>query len=165
MDEVWVTNASPLIVLAKIGRHDLMAKMSREILVPSSVLDEILAGPPEDPARQLIESGWGNLVEPNVIIPELLEWGLGPGETAVLALAKAHSSSVALLDDAVARTCAKVFGVPVLGSLGIILRAKKLGLLPSASETVQELRDAGLYLDDKILRRALHTVGESWKIK
>ena len=50
----------------------------------------------------------------------------------------------------------------VIGSLGVILRAKKQGLLPSAAEAMKTMCDAGMYLDNQIIRRALQQVGESW---
>ena len=163
MSNVWVANASPIIVLAKIGHLDLLTKLSLEVLLPQAVVDEIIAGPPADPARQLIAGGWGSRAALQSISPDLIEWGLGPGETSVLALALERAPATAVLDDAAARTCAKVFGVPVIGSLGIVVRAKKLGLLPSAAETMQALRIAGLHLDDGVIRDALRHVGETWQ--
>ena len=80
MNEVWVANASPIIVLARCGYLDLLSKLSREVLIPQAVVDEIVAGPQADPARQLIENGWGARAVPRLVALELLEWGLGLGE-------------------------------------------------------------------------------------
>jgi predicted nucleic acid-binding protein len=96
VSESWVVNASPIIVLAKIGHLDLLINLSREILVPQAVVDEISAGPLGDPAWEAIESGWGTRAEPQS------EWGLGPGETFVLALALEQAPAIAVLDDAAA---------------------------------------------------------------
>ena len=94
MSNVWVANASPIIVLAKIGHLDLLTKLSLEVLLPQAVVDEIIAGPPADPARQLIEGRWGSRAAPQSISPDLIEWGLGPGETSVLALALERARAV-----------------------------------------------------------------------
>jgi predicted nucleic acid-binding protein len=163
VNEVWVANASPIIVLAKCGYLDLLSKLSREVLIPPAVVDEIVAGPPADPARQFVENGWGARAIPRLVALELLEWGLGPGETSVLALAVECAPAIAVLDDAAARTCAKAIGMPVIGSLGVILRAKKHGLLPSAADAMKLLCDAGLYLDNETVRSALQHVGENWR--
>jgi hypothetical protein len=163
VSEVWVANASPIIVLAKAGYLDLITNLSREVLLPQAVVDEIIAGPPTDPARQFIEGGWGVRVTARLIAPELLEWGLGPGETSVLALAQERGSAIAVLDDAAARTCAKVLGVPVIGTLGIIVRAKLQGLVPSAAEAMKALRRVGLHLDDGTIHHALMHVSETWE--
>lgn len=162
MSEVWVANASPIIVLGKCGYLDLVTKLCDELWIPQAVIDEILAGPSADPTRRLVESGWGRRSSATHVNSELLEWGLGPGETSVLASALERSPAVAVLDDAAARTCAKAVGVPTIGTLGIILRAKKRGVLPSAAQAMKALRRAGLYLDSEIIRRALLLVNESW---
>lgn len=162
MSEVWIANASPVIVLAKSGYLDLLIALSTELLLPKMVVEEVAAGPPTDPARQRLEGGWGIIATPKAMSNELLEWGLGPGETAVLALAQERAPATAVLDDAAARTCAKVIGVPVIGTLGIILRARKYGLLPSAAEALKTVRNAGLHLDDETIRAALERIGENW---
>lgn len=58
MAEVWVPNASPVIVLAKAGHLELLQQLSGELLLPEAVTAEILAGPQSDPARQALEMGW-----------------------------------------------------------------------------------------------------------
>jgi predicted nucleic acid-binding protein len=162
--DTWVANASPVIVLAKIGYLHLLKELPQHILVPQAVFSEILAGPASDPARQAFESGWTQPVSPEPIPNEFLEWGLGAGETAVLALARSRPASEAILDDAAARACAKAFGVPLLGTLGIALRAKKRGLVASAGEVLKAARAAGLHLDDRTIRMALGHVGEAWAV-
>jgi predicted nucleic acid-binding protein len=106
VSELWIANASPIIALASISHLDLMERLSREIIIPEVVVNEIVAGPHDDTARQLIESGWGTRALPQRISSELLERGLGPGETSVLALAMERAPAIAVLDDAAARTCA-----------------------------------------------------------
>jgi predicted nucleic acid-binding protein len=163
--ETWIFNASPLIALAKVDCLHLPEKLASEIIVPEAVRREILLGPAEDPARLALEEGWG--LEASVAsIPEgILEWGLGAGESAVLAASTQQRDAVAILDDDTARRCARALQVPVMGTLGIIIRAKVQGLIPSASALVRELQRAGLYLDLRTSRKALQGVEESWKLQ
>jgi predicted nucleic acid-binding protein len=161
VSDIWVVNASPVIALAKAERIDLLERSCRELLVPEAVVAEILAGPPSDPARHAIQGGWGQTVACPHIPPRLLEWGLGTGETAVLALA-AERRLTAVLDDAAARTCAKALGIDVIGTLGVVLRAKKKAIIPSAADVLKALRTAGLYLNDDVVRAALEGIGEGW---
>jgi predicted nucleic acid-binding protein len=71
--------------------------------------------------------------------------------------------SLAVLDDAAARKCARTLSVPLIGTLGAVLRAKRLGLIPAAAEVVRALRAAGLRLDDETIRISLQrAVGERW---
>jgi predicted nucleic acid-binding protein len=160
-----VANASPIIVLAKAGYLDLLQKLPVELFVPEQVADEILAGPTSDPARQLFEKGWGKRITPATVPTELLEWGLGTGETSVLALAFERKPATAVLDDAAARACSKALGVPLIGTLGVILRAKKHKLVSQAADVLRAVRSAGLHLDDRTIRLALGRIGEDWETK
>ena len=163
MSDLWVVNASPIIALAKIGRLSLLDDLCKDLFVPEAVVAEILAGPSSDPARQSIEDGWGSTVAVDNIVPDLLEWGLGAGETAVLALAMKRKPATAVLDDAAARTCARAWGIEVIGTLGVVLRARKKSLIPSAADVLKSLRASGLRLDDKMICSALEGIGEKWE--
>jgi predicted nucleic acid-binding protein len=162
--ERWIFDASPLIVLAKARRLALVEDARIERLVPAAVAREIVTGPPGDPARMAIEQGWGNPVPDETIPESVLGWSLGPGESAAIAAALARAGSVAVLDDAEGRRCAQTHGVLVTGSIGIVLRAKRLGHIEQAATVLRELRAAGLYLDDRTIRSALQrVVGEAWE--
>ncbi len=84
------------------------------------------------------------------------------GEPAVLALA-VERTLTAVLDDAAARTCARTLGVEVIGTLGVVLRAKRMALIPSAADVLKALRVNGLYLDDEVVQSALQGIGERWE--
>lgn len=161
MSDTWVVNASPIIALAKVGQLDLLRDLSKELLIPEAVVAEILAGPPSDLARLALEHGWGTTVGASHISSDLLEWGLGPGETAVLAVAIDRGSATAILDDAAARTCAKALGIKVMGTLGVVLRAKRKGIIPSAGNVLKSLQVAGLRLDNAMVRSVLEGIGET----
>lgn len=47
-----------------------------------------------------------------------------------------------------------------IGTLGILLRAKRLGILPSARPLVEQLRRSGMYLDERLLQSVLVELGE-----
>ena len=164
MSEGWVLNASPIITLAKIGRLDLLVGLVPEVCIPPAVFIEIMAGPEDDLGRRALESGWGKrLAEPR-IHPEVLGWSLGAGETEVLSIALEKSGWTAVIDDATARACARSLGIPVIGTLGVVLRAKRRGLVASAAKIIRELRHAGLYIDDQFVRSVLkQVVGEDWQ--
>jgi predicted nucleic acid-binding protein len=101
--ETWVTNASPLIVLAKAGLLALLEKLCDSLLIPEKVAEEVMAGPPDDAARAAISSGWGSRVVPQRVTPSVATLKLDPGETSVLAVALERSPCTAILDDGAAR--------------------------------------------------------------
>ncbi|NOX55796.1 MAG: hypothetical protein GXP27_15420 [Planctomycetes bacterium] len=72
MAEIWVANASPVIILAKAGCLELLTGLAEKVLVPGTVVSEIMSGPRTDPARQVLERGWGERVYPKSIPDRLL---------------------------------------------------------------------------------------------
>jgi len=162
MIERWVVNASPLIVLAKVGHQGLLTALADEVVVPQAVVDEINAGPADDPARIYLAGVPLPVIE-TVIDPSVQAWDLGAGETAVLSRALNHEGWRAVIDDGAARRCAQVFDIPLIGTLGVILRARRADLIPSAADVLKLLREQGLRLDDAVIGPALQrTVGERW---
>jgi predicted nucleic acid-binding protein len=161
--ERWVLNASPLIVLARVGLEDLPLSLAAQVVVPRPVAQEIQAGPAQDPARQALAAGRFTVVDTPTPPSELLAWDLGSGETAVLSWAIAQKEWTAILDDAEARKCAQAFSIPIKGTLALVLLAKQRGLIPSAAQVIQALITIGFRLDDRLIQDALaRTVGETW---
>lgn len=159
MPEPAVVNASPLIVLSRAGRLDLLQLVADRVVVPAAVAEEITAHS-DEAAHSIGVHVWLECVPAIPASPAVAAWDLGAGESAVLSWAAAHPGCVAVIDDYAARTCAQVLGVPVVGTLGLALRAKVRGRVPFARPLVEELRRAGLYLSDALIRDALSAVGE-----
>lgn len=160
MNNRWVLNASPLIVMGKIGQIDLFAAIAHEIVVPSAVAEEIKAGPENDAARLALESGKFHIIQPPDPTSELIAWDLGAGETSVISFALNNPGWTAILDDDAARKCASSFGVPVKGSLAIVILAKRRGLIPAVKQILLAMQSVGLHLDEKSIRQVLDAVGE-----
>lgn len=161
MAERPVINASPLIFLSRAGLIHLLNLFGPEIVVPEPVATEIRRrGGSDVTVRTLDEKAW-LVIEPAVPTPpEIQAWGLGLGETSVLAWALAHPGTEAIIDDLAGRRCAAVFGIPVRGTLGIVLVAKQRGEIPAARPVLMELRGVGMYLSDRVMNQALAMVGE-----
>ena len=161
MAEFAVINASPLIFLTR-GRHlDLLPHFADRLVVPEPVAHEIRVKGPQDITVRALETVPWIEVSPAPRVPAIiLEWGLGPGESSVLAFAQQHAGVEAIIDDLAARKCAAGLGIPVRGTLGIVLTAKKRGLIPSARVVMEDLIQAGLYLSCRGLDDALRRVDE-----
>jgi predicted nucleic acid-binding protein len=155
-------NTSPLVFLTRIQQLDLLRHFaSAGIVVPAAVATEIhRRGPDDVTARTLRENPWINVVEPPPVPAAVVAWDLGPGESSVLAWAGAFPGTEAIVDDLAARRCAASLGIPVRGTLGLVLAAKRRGALPAARPVVEALRAAGMWLADDVVRRALAMVGE-----
>jgi predicted nucleic acid-binding protein len=163
VSERWVLNASPIIVLARVGQEHLFEALADEVVIPRAVAEEIEAGPVDDPARRAIAGGQFTTVDVTPV-SEVLAWDLGAGETAVLSYALEEPGWMVVLDDAAARKCARSFELPLKGTLGVIILAKQRGLIPSAAEVLRSLLRSDFRLEEDVIREALsRTVGESWK--
>ena len=159
MADQIVVNASPLIVLARAGRIDLLTLVGTPIHVPESVSSEVRAHS-DDAARMLDTVAWLQTVQDAEILPSVRGWDLGAGESAVLEWAQANRPARAIIDDYAARKLANVLAVQVTGTLGLALLARQRGMVPLARPLVEDLARAGLYLSEPIVERALRLVGE-----
>jgi predicted nucleic acid-binding protein len=159
--EAPVCNASPLIYLSRAGYLPLLQAAGLQVVVPDAVMEELRAKGTDDAVVKAVEAeGWLQL-EPWPNIPRQIEaWDLGRGEAAVLAWALQHPGSEAILDDLIARRCAASLRLPCVGTLGIVVRAKRLGLIPAARPVVEELIRQRMYLSRKVLDEALGSLGE-----
>ena len=161
MAEAPVINASPLIYLSKAGLVSLLQLLAPKILVPQAVASEIRRrGNTDITVRTLDENSWLEAIATPEIPLEIQAWDLGAGESSVLAWAYARSGTEAIVDDLAARRCAAALGIPVRGTLGLILVAKQRGEIAAARPVLEQLRQAGMYLSDAVIDRALQSVGE-----
>lgn len=155
-------NASPLIYLARIARLDLLDVLPRPIVVPEAVTLELAAGVPPEPAMAgIADAGWIEASTVRYLIPASIRaWDLGAGESAVLAWALAKPGTLAVIDDLQGRRCAASLGVPVMGTLAVVLAAKRLGRLSAIHPVVRELAERGMYPSESLIHDVLAIAGE-----
>jgi predicted nucleic acid-binding protein len=92
---------------------------------------------------------------------KVVAWDLGNGETAVISRALHEPDALCLLDDRAARDCARLFGARVKGTVGVLVRAKKAGLIPAVRSEIDALLRSGALLSDGVVREALTLANES----
>ena len=155
-----VVNASPLIALFRSGQVDLLPKLFQRVFVPDAVWDEVIAGGHRDVAAENLAAQTWALRDAVPISQAVDAWNLGAGETSVLSYALAHPPLRAVIDDADARRCARTLSIPFLGTGGVLLLAKRRGLIVSVSGGLERLRDAGLWLSDDLFRLLKAQAGE-----
>jgi predicted nucleic acid-binding protein len=162
MTDFWVSNASPLITLAAIDRLDIFAALNAEVRVPTTVLTEVGAGAAADRADDRVrESGRFVLVDDVPILTEVERWGLDPGEAQAVSQALETAAKGVILDDLAGRRCAQALGLRVIGTLGLIARAQRVGTIAEAAPVIAAVREAGLYLSEALVRAVLKELGEA----
>ena len=156
-----VLNASPLIVLGKVGLLHLLSSLADEVVIPEGVCEEILAGRPGDPAREWLKGpGKAFVREVSPSEPEVLKWDLGLGETEVLSFAYRNRNFTAVIDDRAARRCAQALGIRVKGTLALLVLAQKRGLLENISSVLNKLQEVGFYISPSLMETIKKLTGK-----
>jgi uncharacterized protein len=150
-----------LIHLSRIGRLELLRELYAEVVVPDAVAIEIS----RHLAAELdagFTSGWLKRVNPRDSAGvDRIERDLGGrGEAEVIAIAIELESAIVLIDERAARAYALSQGLRVLGTIGVVLHAKRRGLIERATPLLDDLRARGFWLDDATYRRARELASE-----
>jgi predicted nucleic acid-binding protein len=145
-----VTDTSCLIGLERIGQLELLPRLFEAVLAPAAVVREF--GP--TPAWLSIHP------VPDPTLAAALGLVLGPGEAEAIALAAVRKCRV-ILDDHQARSAAARVGVDVIGTVGILVHAKRAGLVPEVRPLLDALEEAGFRLDAGLRGRALELSDET----
>lgn len=130
MPEV-ISDTSPLQYLAQIDLLHILPALAGHIIVPQAVVEELAQGRAAGlslPDPTVIE--WMTIRRPVEASALALVTDLGPGETQTLLLALESQDALVILDDALARRIAKTQGIRVIGTLGVLLEAKRTGHVP-----------------------------------
>jgi predicted nucleic acid-binding protein len=157
----FVVNASPLIFLSQIKALFVLPRLAREVVVPVSVQAEVRSATKHDSSFTEVEIPEWIRIEPDLPLPEEISgWDLGAGESQVLVHASRLPGCEAVLDDLQARRCARGLGLVMTGTLGVILRARKQGIIPAARPLLEELTRKRMYLSRDLIEGALAEIGE-----
>ncbi len=156
-----IVDAGPLLFLARLERFSLLCLDVDQVLVPSAVLQEIRQKP--DPVLNFIETNLENWLREcpltNMRILEQLPI-LGKGEREVIAQAIEQRIISVVLDDMNARRVARGLGLQPIGTVGLLLAAKKRGLLPSLKAELQRLIALGFWISQSLWEEAIQEAHE-----
>lgn len=160
---IVVCDASPLISLSAIGQFELLHQLYGKIYIPDAVRAEVLGAGPERPgSRELREADWvhARTVE-NDFLVRALEGELDQGEAQAVALAVEIKADLLLVDERRGRRVAQRFGIKVIGILGILVEAKKRGLIPVVRPALDDLlNQAGFRIAPALYNAVLRAADE-----
>jgi predicted nucleic acid-binding protein len=152
-----VSDTSPFIALNSIGQLGLLPQLFDTIAVPVAVAAEL---------KSILLPDWVSVVSIPVVsftrgaIPHVQEARLGRGETEAIHLALHLRPDRLLLDDGEGRREARRLGLQVTGVLGLLLAAKRIGLLPAVRPKVDMLRTSGFHVSEGLYQELLTSCGE-----
>ena len=150
-----VSNSSPLIALAAIGRLDLAASLFHSVSIPPAVAAEIAPSIPNRPTWLQLRPLTGPLPS-SVVRP-----ALGHGEREAIALALELRPGHIVVDDLPARRLARALGLRVVGTLGILLVAKHRGLIDRVRPSLDDLVKNSFFVGPDLYEELLQLADES----
>lgn len=159
-----VSDSSPLILYAKSGLLNLLLGTFGEVWIPPAVYREIAVVGAGRPGADVVGTApWViEMAAPHFLPAEVGTARLGAGEVDAIALAWQLRPDIAvLLDDAGGRRLANRLGLRVFGSAGVLIEAKRLGLLAEVGTALTRLMDAELYLSAADRAEILAAAGEA----
>jgi predicted nucleic acid-binding protein len=156
---IAVTNTSPVIALVAAGELQLLDELFERICVPMEVWSELADkhGALEPDQLRALR---GVAFFPAQPVPAEAA-RLDPGERAVIALARSIPGAWVLLDELAARRVASELGLPVKGTLGVLVEAKRRGLVPAVRPLVERMIASGFHLGPDLVKTLLSSVGEA----
>jgi hypothetical protein len=160
--KVVVSNTTPLIGTAIIGRFDILRALFGQITIPKAVYNEIVAGinkPGADETHQAVENGWIKIatVPPDNTL-NTLKIDLDEGEAEAISLALHQNAALLLIDERKARAKAIGLGIRITGTIGVLLLARKANLLPNIKNEIDFLRSHGFRISNSLYTKILQTL-------
>jgi len=147
-----VSDASPLIALHEIGQLGLLGAIFGTVLMPPAVAREALS---------VVRPSWIVERAPKTpLAPAVARAGLGAGESETISLALELDADRVIIDELAGRSLALRLGLPLIGTLGILLVARRRNLIPTIREPIDTLRRGGFRVANDLYEDLLHRAGE-----
>jgi len=160
---VVVSDTSPIRALSHLARLELLGRLFSEVVIPPAVVHEL-----EHPSRRFEPIPVQRIPNSRIITPSdpaavsTLLAQLDAGEAEAIVVATEVGTDRILIDEALGRTIARARGLRPLGALGVLVRAKRLGLIDSVQAAMEQLqRELGFFVSDPVKARILKQAREA----
>lgn len=160
MNKIVIADAGPLIAIARLHQLDLLPQIFGRVLVTDIVFTEC-AGRPDFPESTIIRKAVGQKHLELCASPDFSAYTqkIDAGEASAIALAIDFGCGV-IMDDKAGRRMATNASVPVIGTVGVLVLAKRKSLVPLVRPSLERLVSSGYFLSDEIISAALQAAGE-----
>lgn len=160
-----VADSGPLIALARLGLLALPQQLFAEVLVTATVWGEVTGAPSRGEHADLHaarQRGWLKVVDDPAAIAAIFSSPLlDKGERTALSLSLSLAGSCdVLIDERRGRLAAEAAGLNVLGTLGLLVRARQLDLIGPVRPLAERLLGSGYHLARALVEKTLTAVGE-----
>lgn len=151
MPKVIISDTSCLIILTKIGEIDLLRQLYKTVTITQDILLEYGENLPVWFEVQQVKDHYKQ---------QLLEMQINKGEASAIALALETSDNIVILDDWKARKLAERLGISVTGTLGVIIKAKNTGFIPTIKPYLDKIRETNFRISEELEEIALKEANE-----
>ena len=138
-----VSNSTPLIAFARIGELELLQKLVQHVLVPEAVWQEVTEAGDRPGAEEVRKATWVEARAVRVVPPEIVPL-LDRGEVEAIALAEKVAADELLLDERAARAIATARGLKIIGTAGLLARAKQRDLITVVRPFLERMQAQGI---------------------
>jgi len=163
---IIVSDTTPISELAKVNRLDLLPKLFGKVTIPQGVFDELQIGEHPAAAKLVQNLSWLEVatVDNQQVVRELEQsFKLDLGESEAIALAEEIGASQLLIDEKAARKVAMARKLPLIGTVGVLLLAKRRGVLASVKDVLDEMQAQGMRISDRLYVQVL-TLAQEKKV-
>ena len=152
-----VTNTTPLIALAAgTGGLEILRALYDRLIVPFEVVDELHAAGGDALGVAAFEKAtWLERRTAAVPVSKLLGSTLDQGEASVIQTALNEGISLVCIDETVGRRVARMSGLTLTGSIGVLIKARRQGYAVSIPQVLERMRENGIWLSEEVVRFAL----------
>jgi predicted nucleic acid-binding protein len=156
-----VVNTGPLIALAACGQLDLLNSLHSRVIVPEPVFAELRRGNQVLGAVTVSLPAWVEVVPLQTSPSALLQAILDEGEASVISLAAEIGCRLVVIDERRGRMVARLEGLDVTGTVGLLLRGKRKGLITEIKPLMEAMRSKGIWLSNRLVEFILREANES----
>ncbi len=154
-----VSNSTPLIAFARIGELELLHHLVQHVLVPEAVWNEVTETGDRPGATEIRTATWVEVRAVRVIPLEIVSL-LDRGEVEAIALAEEIAANELLLDERAARAIATARGLKIIGTAGLLARAKQSGMITTIRPFLERMQAHGIRYSQQFVETFLRQVGE-----
>jgi predicted nucleic acid-binding protein len=160
---IVVSNATPLIILAKVGYFDLLEKLFAEITISQEVWTEVVVkGAGRSGSAETAQASWihvASLTDATRVREWRSQFNLGAGEVSTILLAMELSANLVLIDERKARALAVSEGLILSGSIAVLESGYRQKYVNDLRQTYRDLLAAKIWIDQKLLKQSLAALG------
>ena len=154
---ILIADSSALVTLSIVDKLDILEQLFGEVYVPRAVYEEVSQ---ENKAESYKLKNYCKDKVLDIQSRTNFNISLGQGESEAIVLYSEQNADFLLCDDKKAKKFAQNFGLKVIGSLGILLKAKESGLINEISPLIELLKNSRIFIDDRTFELVLKMASE-----